>query len=372
MIQSIYIKNYKIIKEQTLTLSNLNILTGLNSSGKSSFIQSLLLLRQSYDRGYLSRRQPLLYLGEEGNEYMTRTGFFSDIFNFYAERTESIVFDIVENENSYKLTTIPYDNIPETAIPCTLTTNSDWEQSVLFSNRFQYLSTDRIIPQESYPKFVTGELLGKDGRYTAHYLDRHGRTPIAIESLWHPAALSNFLIEQVACWMGEISPGVIVETEEKAQNIELRYAYRQNNFSIKPQNVGFGLTYALPIVVALLSAKPGDLLLLENPETHLHPKGQSKLARLMALTAQAGVQIICETHSDHIINGTLVACKEMEKGQQGIDRNNVHIFYIDKNDDTPENNVVIPIPILEGGRITYAPTDFFSQIKNDQKILMGF
>jgi predicted ATPase len=112
------------------------------------------------------------------------------------------------------------------------------------------------------------------------------------------------------------------------------------------------------------------LLLLENPETHLHPKGQSKLARLMALTAQAGVQIICETHSDHIINGTLVACKEMERGQQGIDRNNVHIFYIDKNDDTPENNKVTLLNVEAGIKIINPPKGFFDQYKTDIRQLI--
>lgn len=72
--------------------------------------------------------------------------------------------------------------------------------------------------------------------------------------------------------------------------------------SYRAVNVGFGLSYVLPIVLALLVTKPGGLVIIENPEAHLHPRG-SYLGRLIALAAEAGVQVVVETHSDHIING---------------------------------------------------------------------
>ena len=77
----------------------------------------------------------------------------------------------------------------------------------------------------------------------------------------------------------------------------------------RPTNVGFGLGYALPIVVACLIAKPGALLLLENPEAHVHPQGQSAMARLSCAAASAGAQVIVETHSDHILNGVRLMVK---------------------------------------------------------------
>lgn len=68
-------------------------------------------------------------------------------------------------------------------------------------------------------------------------------------------------------------------------------------------NMGFGVSYSLPIIVALLSAREGDILVLENPEAHLHPRGQRKIGELVALAAANGVQIFMETHSDHVLNG---------------------------------------------------------------------
>lgn len=111
------------------------------------------------------------------------------------------------------------------------------------------------------------------------------------------------------------------------------------------KNVGFGLSYALPIIVAILSAQKDALLLIENPEAHLHPYGQAKLTELMCLAAQAGIQIIIETHSDHIINGALVACK-----QEKINKENIGIYQFNR-DEEQHCAKATQIEVLEGGRI---------------------
>ena len=91
----------------------------------------------------------------------------------------------------------------------------------------------------------------------------------------------------------------------------------------------------------------------------------------MALAAQNGVQIFIETHSDHIINGTLVAIKKYQDEQRGIARDNVRIYYFDR-DETRHATESITVPVLEDARITYPPTGFFDQFKKDIKTLMGF
>ena len=75
----------------------------------------------------------------------------------------------------------------------------------------------------------------------------------------------------------------------------------------RPANVGFGLSYALPVIVAALTASPGTLFLVENPEAHLHPAGQSLIGQFLTRVAAAGVQVVVETHSDHVINGMRLA-----------------------------------------------------------------
>ncbi|WUQ95544.1 AAA family ATPase [Streptomyces sp. NBC_00310] len=82
-------------------------------------------------------------------------------------------------------------------------------------------------------------------------------------------------------------------------------------------------TYALPIVVACLTAQPGGLVLLENPEAHLHPHGQTKMAELAASAAAQGAQLVVETHSDHVLNGIRLAVK---RGPLTSEQAVVHFF----------------------------------------------
>lgn len=77
----------------------------------------------------------------------------------------------------------------------------------------------------------------------------------------------------------------------------------------RPQNVGFGLTQLFPIIVAILAAREGDIILIENPEVHLHPKAQQDVGTLLARVAASGVQVVVETHSDHVLNGVRLAVK---------------------------------------------------------------
>ena len=136
-----------------------------------------------------------------------------------------------------------------------------------------------------------------------------------INTLRHPSSKTNQLLENVSLWLGEISNGIDISTKvyNELQQVNLTYNYiygdnRSNEFT--PLNVGFGITYVLPIIVAILKSKPDDLLIIENPESHLHPAGQSKIAELCAIASSQGVQIIIETHSDHFLNGIRVATKK--------------------------------------------------------------
>ena len=74
-------------------------------------------------------------------------------------------------------------------------------------------------------------------------------------------------------------------------------------------DVGFGVSQTLPVVVALREARPGQLVYLEQPEIHLHPRAQTAMAKVLADAAGRGVHVVAETHSALLILGiqTLVA-----------------------------------------------------------------
>lgn len=373
MIAQIIVKNYKIVQDQALNITNLNLLTGINSTGKSSFIQALLLLRQSYEQGYLNGKTKSIYLGEEGRNFLVRPGNVADVFNWNAQKNDSIVFHITDQQGAkYGFKSKKYNliNPLNLTFAGTFTPPKDISDTALFNDRFQYLGANRIEPQERYPVFVTNTQkdLGTDGRFAPAYLEAYGQEDIAIDALRHRDSKSKTLKEQVAKWLNLISTDIDLSVKKVGNShIELNYSYVDNQLvptsNIKPQNVGFGVTYALPIVVALLAAKPGDLILIENPETHLHPYGQAKLAELMALAAQNGVQLLIETHSDHIVNGTLVACKRFEKDNtKGIDKQNVSIYYFEREGIS---SAVTQISVLAGGKIDVEPNGFFDQHRQD-------
>lgn len=382
MITSIQIENFKIHKSTSLQLSLLNVLTGMNSSGKSSVIQALLLLRQNYLKGDL-------FDGLQLNGDLCNIGLIDDAICQYSDNdnihfafTESngVLYDWVfqrENNSSNKdmfslggqsLGEFPLDNIS------------------LFSKNFQYISASRWEPKESYPLNTNAvELKNQISlergmcELVVHYLYHYGKEKqLQINpELKYPGVDSLDLLDQVSAWESAISTGVNVLPQMVGKAFVLKYSYNRNGDFVSSNeynatNVGFGLSYALPIIVALLTAKKGSLLLIENPEIHLHPQGQAELARLIALASQSGIQIMVETHSDHIINGILVATKMFENQEKrGIDKEHVKLYYFQKDENTQiatyEN-----IRIVGDGKIDLQPDGFFTQTEKDLKYLLGF
>jgi len=133
----------------------------------------------------------------------------------------------------------------------------------------------------------------------------------------------------------------------------------------RPVNVGFGLTQVLPIIVAALSSRPGDLLLVENPEVHLHPAGQALMGQFLAQVAGAGVQVIVETHSDHVLNGIRRAVRSSTISSEGV----VLHFFTRRGEKSPQ----VTSPILDSsGSIDRWPEGFFDQFDKDTSHFAGW
>ena len=85
----------------------------------------------------------------------------------------------------------------------------------------------------------------------------------------------------------------------------------------------------MPVILALLLAEDGDVLIVENPEAHLHPAAQSRMAALMVEYAKKkNLQLFVETHSDHVVNGLRIAVKN-----KTIDCQDVSILHFDRGND---------------------------------------
>ncbi len=380
MIQSLEIKNFKSIKSKYFPLRNLNVVLGMNGQGKSSFIQSLLLLRQSEK---LSDGILKLNGGESG---LVNIGTTKDARYQYSKENENVSFSIQFSSTDPYLMEFLYEidaDVFKQNMPLDKKSDNYIEQhknQPLFTNKFQYLNAQRIEPKSanigSYSNVVEANDLGKYGQYTAHYIELRGNEEVVFDNILHSGSktfdevtkkefVNRTLINQINLWLGEISPGVNVRTTKvTSELILLEYVFKQPNFGntnrFKPENVGFGISYALHVVTALLKAKSGDLLIIENPESHIHPRGQAELGKLISLVAQNDVQIIIETHSDHILNGVRVGVKE----NPALKDRTIMFYFKKEVTESEQYSKITNIEIDKNGTLSDYPKNLLDEWSN--------
>jgi predicted ATPase len=373
MITSLHIKNFKSHEDTNLELSNVNILTGFNGMGKSSAIQSLLLLRQS-------NLKNLLLKGLDLNGDLCSIGTAKDAI-FISAETDEIEFGLRQsNMDDFEFVyEVNRNRIIDTFLRRTSVSNLPIPDSSIFSNYFQYISAFRSGPLAFYEKDtalveISNQMSRKEGRceLIAHYFHQFKEDQVSDKSLTKVKGDDPKLKYQVIEWLQEISPNInnIYIDEVSGDSFKVEYSFSRGTGEaqtdkFKAMNVGFGVSYVLPIVVAALHMPKNGLVLIENPESHIHPAGQAKLMELICKAAKAGVQFIIETHSDHIINGLLVAVKK-----EIIDPNESKVYYFDRKISTHATQVT-HLPVLHGGKIQRPPKGFFDQIAKDMTTLMG-
>jgi predicted ATPase len=225
-----------------------------------------------------------------------------------------------------------------------------------------FISADRIGPKEFYFKSPLFEHpnVGTKGEFTVNLLDK-----LAQELVNESLCLGDdakTLITQTQAWLGKILNPLKLEVPRSKTNIlELFIG------DSKPSNVGFGYSSVLPIIVTGLIAKPGEKIIIENPEIHLHPKAQSALIEFLVKVANTGVQIFIESHSDHVLNALRLATKE-----KVLSTEETSILFFNKNvaDNSTE---VTSILIDEKGKLhkktsdgmtTKIPKGFFDEWTN--------
>jgi predicted ATPase len=367
MLKELRLKNFKAFKELELELRPFTLLSGLNSVGKSTILQSLLILRQSYlESGRNSAEFPLQLNGE-----YVELGNVEDVF--YRTRGRETT-----------------DNILEIGITDDITGESTWQytrpisadffdnprfsgdeslvmDTAIFSSTgaFQYVQAERIGPRVYTPtndRRIAKRDLGKAGEYTIHYLDAHQDDRITHnQMLFEGTDGDDRLIDQVIKWMGTISPNTNISPQtDRALGIS-----RLIVDGSRATNVGFGISYVLPVIVAILSSSPQHIVLLENPEAHLHPQGQVRMGELIARAASSGIQIVCETHSDHILNGIRLCAK-----YGVIDPDNVALHFFAKPDTSSAEVEVVTPQLDSDGRLDFRPEGFFDEFSNSMRDLM--
>lgn len=377
MITRLGINNLKLHNHTDLELKGLTVLTGMNGMGKSTVIQALILLRQSFMMGDLDSglnlKGDLCDAGISG-ELACQTAM---------EHLLNINMKFAEQGNLNFSFEYP-DNIMDTMLPGVKgneTSKAVLSKYSLFNENFQYLSAFRFGPQKSYNRDTSlvvakkqiSKIMGQC-EYAVHFLEQYKNVDIPIKELAiiekDDVTPDYRLVVQVEHWLRFISPNIKINIEPAGEDFKLKYKFSREENTITEDitalNTGFGITYVLPILIAVLSANKGAIILIENPEAHLHPKGQAVLMELISKAVAHGVQVIIESHSDHIINGSLVAVNK-----KWIPKNFLSIYYFER-EEHGHTSIYHQLQISEGGRVTRPPKGFFDQIDIDLKTLTGF
>lgn len=355
MITSINISGFKRFAQQEFQLEPLTVLAGINGSGKTSFIQAILLanLASNCNEGDVV---PL------NGPYGLQLGALQDVLNWNSG--DNIQFDIEADLGNSQ---IRFDWSGEDDMYLVVESDQEGVANVFHkaSRGFTYLSAERYGPRLSLEgcAMPPGAIeVGHMGQHCAQVLENIGARPLDADRIHPDSPPPHFLKYEVERWLSEIAREIELEASRLPGSTIYNLKYRSGSPQwVQATNMGFGVSYSLPIVLAGLTAAKGGILLVENPEAHLHAQGQSKMGLFLAWVAARGVQVVVETHSDHILNGIrrAIGVEKYLSAYQAI----VHFFH---GDGTPE---VEHLRFTELGGVSNWPTGFFDQYQIDTAAL---
>jgi predicted ATPase len=355
----LHIKNFKCFSDREVNINNFTILVGINGAGKSSVIQALLLLRETK----IGAKQISL-----NGSYGLMLGTSASVLNQNAESEEiSLIYRDAEDAISsaiYKVDS-SIDQLWLKITNCNIR-----KRSVFGNDRFYYLGAERIGPR------ISNELLnlpylnvGIHGEYTAQVISSNGgREKVDPERMLIGTKDPN-LQSQVNFWLDKILPGVnisaITDFSTLQAQIKISNEYTSSNPIMAP-NIGFGISYVLPIITTGLIAQKGAMFIVENPEAHLHPAAQTAIGEFLGMVAQSGVIVIVETHSEHIINGSQIY---VARHEDFIGRVTINNFSLDNEKKQPK---IDALTINSNGEISEWPEGFLDQAQKDYIKLSNF
>lgn len=376
MIDKVSIENFKVFKNRVdfSNLKCLNFLTGINGRGKSTMLQAFVALSQSIKE---NNKLDLLCL----NGDMVKLGNAIDVKNEEVSRENNIVLGFVcdglqydfffsagsDNEQVLSLKEI-HINHEQSSIE-----NEDLDKIFKLFRNLIFISAERIGPKLHYDFCNDTRHIGSRGEYVACAFYNHKDDVIdskiidGILDIFPEINIENIdssFAGQVQFWLSQMFRPTYINAEYIASVNEytLQFGAPDRSGKYKPTNVGFGYSYVLPIIVAALLATPETILIIENPEAHLHPLAQSILSKFLTLISKTGVQIFIETHSEHIINAPRVMIV-----QEAFKSENMSILYFDEMYSSKH----IPVNILPDGQINEWPQGFFDQSEIDNDIILG-
>ena len=358
LIVAVGMEGFKCFDQLRLDFGHLTLVTGFNGGGKSTALQPLLLIAQALRNSDGTRKLPL-------NGPLVRLGTAGDIAPLASERPMRLEVEGREGVLAYLPALQAGDRILSSAAPVE---GLDQRDLLLALKSLSYLGAVRMGPEDAFPIPERADVpdVGHDGRFAPYWYDRLVDDDIDPRRRYPGSPAATFR-KQLDAWLGSLFPGAEANVQNSIALSQVNLQFRLSELGSwrRPSNIGYGLTYAFPILVALLSAADDQVVVIDSPESHLHPSAQSQMGRILGSFANAGVQVIIETHSDHLLNGVRLAVRE---SILPMERLKIHFF---QGAVGAEHGVTSP-RIGSGGDIYDWPAGFFDQSEKDLSRLAGW
>jgi predicted ATPase len=352
MLTKLKLRNFKCFNEIEIDFGNLTVLAGGNATGKSSVIQAILFY------SYVPKKNSLLV--DVNDAYELNLGVASSLISHNPKGNDNLIeIEAETGERTGLVVLIPSKESPNALEHLNSAPN--------FGDVYiKYLKAERVGPRTFTRASGSHDDLGYSGEFTPSVIENADNRDIKVHTKL--AGDKNHLkfSAQVEKWMSAIIGymDIDITTDYTKGFTDMRIKNQVTDFGIAPTLTGFGITYVMPIVVAglLCSARPGSVLIVENPEAHLHPMAQSNIGKFLAILAECGVQVIIETHSEHIVDGARVQLKNDNE----TDRMIVNFFELNNGMVTMET-----ITLKNNGELTFWPKGFFDQKQSDLRELLA-
>lgn len=365
MIDRLELHNFKCFVDSAIELGPLNVFAGANGTGKSTFLQALLVLFQSFQSGAVRRNRlqlngSLIDLGTGRDVLYKRseTDRFSVVVGHAGER-QSITATVAVSESLHTLSAVlePLEAPP-----------------YFLERKLFYLSADRLGPQKAYPMNLdesVGNEVGRRGEFAPLLYSRSRKTEVRNEKLQlenEEKQRFTDLESQFRLWMRRLFPGFDLRADSLDQldsvllGMNLQKVLGEGEF-LRPSNIGFGVSIVLPIILTGLLAGAGTTLIVENPEAHLHPSAQSLVGEFLARVAAGGAQVFVETHSEHVVNGARIAFTNGVLAAADL-----RFFAFSKTEQYGSHKVMA-VALDETGDFVERPEFFFDQADKDLRLI---
>lgn len=349
----LHINGFKCFVDDSLELNKITLLTGANASGKSSIIQALLLLKSASE---CTPELPVVYLNDK--KYAFDFGYPDTLIN--NESKDDKVSISIESVGGMLFRG---EKQPKERRLIVEVENSE-QLKACFANDFIYYCAERLGPRFEYLKNdVDIKTCGCHGENTGNVISDNWFAKIDGKRLKNPTegdALFNIALDN---WIDYIFPGISVRIQQVgSQTYQVVIRDKAHNILTNATNIGFGISYALPILTGALLAKPDSWLVVENPEAHLHAKAQSNMGYFLGVMAATGMRVLVETHSEHVVNGLRRAAMTSRM----LKSEDINIFFFQGKNER------CLITVDEKGNLSDFPIDFFDQARQDMLEIINF